>query len=283
MEYTDLYTELFETPVADDERMDYDNPTGAQMDRDTEREAIALAQYGDQDATLRLLRAYSPLLRRQAALHSARLGTDEARAQAVLGLIEAVHSFDLEGFDGQLAGLAPKVVSRVMNDAEPDWQEVPVAPRTKRRYLDILKRADYDAELAADMAPQFDMSRSTFLSIREALDVRHIGDGQVLLGQRAVPLWQDPEDDRYGDVDDLMLANAALGAVDGFPRDVVEHYYGFVTGDPMSDAEIVQALSERDLGDERAAAGESVTNRSKVERNRRQALGTMRDRLGVIA
>ena len=282
MQYTDLYSDLFDAKAAE-ERMDYANPTGDQLPREVEREKIALAQYGDQDATLALLKAYAPLLRRQASVHSARLGTEEARSQAVLGLIEAIHSFDLDAHDGQLAGLAPKVVSRVMNDAEPDWQEVPVAPRTKRRYLDILKRADYDVDRAAEMAPEFDMSRATFLQIREALDVKHIGDGQILLGQRAVPLWADPEDDRFGDIDDLMLADAALGAVQGFQRDVVEHYDGFETGDPMRDAEVAQAISVRDLGEERVEAGESVTSRAKVERNRRTALGAMRSRLGLIA
>lgn len=249
-----------------------------------ERAAISLAQDGDEAATLDLVYAYAPTLRAAAARHERTLGREEARQATVLGLLEAVHAFDLSSDYERLAAIVWEYVADAVQTAAGTMVAISVPSRTLKRFFGILRRADGDLEAAALAAPKHELSTESFWAIVDALRVdpldvkalggtkagiegRHAVDGPSFVGaeSHARPLWQHA-DRGTSDAEDRILAEVALRAVDGFSRDVCRLAYGFSEADPIPDAEIAHRLGY---------------SRPKVQRTRTTALVKMRDALGL--
>lgn len=272
----------FETVLAEI----FDQGAERRLDRETERATIALAQTGDEDATLALLYAYAPVLRNLVARHAARIGREEAQMTAVSGLLAAVHAFDLANFDGQLAGIIYGHVSEALREVSST--AMPIDSRTLRRYLRILKDADGNFHQALNLTHKYEMTRSTFLAVHEALRANPLGDmhsddnSLARADWHASPIWAPAASDAFTDADDAALLTLAWRAVDAPQTDVLRHAYGFESfGDPMSDQEIVHALSVRDLGEEAVAEGQVVVSRATVQRQRSKGLDAMREAVGA--
>jgi DNA-directed RNA polymerase specialized sigma subunit len=267
----------------------FDHGAEERLELGAEREAIYAAQASDEGSTLALIYAYAPVLRSLASRHAARLGVEEARSVAVSGLLEAIHAFDLDAYEGRLAGIASDYVSNALRETDAEGG-LTVPFRTRRRFLAILRRAGGDMALAQEIAEENGMTRETFIAVREATSVSSI-DGEDTSGEGlesrgalsssdATPIWT-PDYDAFTSADDRILSEAALDAVDGIRKEVCLFAYGYETGEALSDGEVAQALSERELGEEAVAAGQYVASRAKVQRERVRALGEMRHALGV--
>lgn len=270
-------TDVFSTILSDI----FEHGAEARLSREEEREHIAAAQQGAEPETLALLLAYAPVLRNLVGKHGSRVGVEDARSAAVSGLLEAIHAFDLDQYEGQLAGIAHDYVSNSLRDTDDRSSTISVNPRSKRRYLGILKAADGDPVAGADIAPGYGMDRMTFLAIREALSASDLDGQPSHKVERATPVWAEDRGDAFGDADDALLAGIARRSVSGLRREVVELAYGFETGDPLSNGEIAQTLSVRELGAEAVEAGQSVASTSKIQREHQKALSTMREAIGV--
>lgn len=262
----------------------FDRGAEHRLDEVTERDMIERAQYGDQDATIALVYAYAATLRAHAAIHAPRLGAEDARATAVSGLMEAIHAFRLDDDSRILGRIAPNYIARALGAVESTATRVP--ERTVRRYLGILKLADGDYDRALELASSRAMSRETFAAIHAAYSaaaiVEHADEVETggLHIDRGHPVWA-ADADAFADADTTFLVDKAFLAVDTKHGDVMRYAYGFATGDPLSDGEVAEAISVRDLGEGRVSAGESTLSRATAQRRRHHGLAQMRSALGL--
>ncbi|USL85050.1 DNA-directed RNA polymerase [Arthrobacter phage SWEP2] len=241
-----------------------------------ERQAIADAQAGDNDATMKLIYAYAYALRSAVVWYTRAIPSgghadlEDIHSQAILGLMEAIQDFDFDRFD-RLAAIAPDKITGAVASAAESAVNFKVPTRTLTRFFKILREADGNVYAAAALAPKYAMKTDTFLSVLSAVrDVDsydgltasafddEAGDGSHLV---AVPVAGVNSYD-----EDEVLVTAAFAAVDDLERDVCRDYYGFSDYNTKSDAEI---------------AGDRGLSRPKVQRVRSSALGKMRNALGV--
>ena len=263
----------------------FDRSAEARLSLDEERAAIAAAKDGDESATVALLYAYAPTLRSAAARHRETLGED-ARQVAVVGLLEAVRAFDFEKTYDRLAAIVWEYVTDALLGAAGSTLAVPVPPRTLKRFFGVLRRANGDVAAAALIAPDHDLSREAFYAILGAVRVESLEVGQDEdRGDRGptpepeyVPLWDNAT---AIEVEDRLLVEAAFDAVDPEEEEVCRYAYGFVSGEALSDAGVVHAVSVRDLGADAVAEGQTILSRATVQRSRVSALGKMREALAV--
>jgi DNA-directed RNA polymerase specialized sigma subunit len=255
-----------------------------------ERSTIAAAQAGSKEARERLILAYAPALRAAVSWYRTTVqrglspeDIQEARQAALLGLLEAVATFDLEVYERLAAIVAPYIRNQVASLSQATTQ-FSIPERTLTRFWGILREAGGDANLAADLAPTFEMRRETFLAVLHAVrdvesldaqnssgsriggshvgDTPHGADGDLWDRVETHPLWEG----NVPDVEDRILVKAAFSAVDTFEGDIVRMAYGFEEFDPIPDAEIAHRFG---------------FSRPKVQRVRSVALGKMRSALGV--
>lgn len=246
------------------------------LELEDERATIAEAQYGSEEATLRLIYAYAPVLRNHVARHTTRIGAEEARSAAIAGLLEAIHAFDLGKFEGRLAGLASQHVAAALREVSSS--AMPVEGRTLRRYRAILAAADGSFHEALGKVGDHGMTRETFVAVHEALYASSLSEEPLAL-DRASLVWVPADSAALTDADDAELLSLAWTAVGGAEADVIRHAYGFEDGEPHSDGEVAQMISERDLGEEAVAGGQYVMSRAKAQRIRTRGVDAMRTRV----
>ena len=267
MNYFSTLTDIFDRGI--DERLELAD----------ERHLITLAQAGDETAKLRLMRAYAPALRNGVTWFTRAVPTipqtadlEDVRSQAVMGLLEAIDAFDPETHD-RLAALAASYIRNAVAVAAGPIAAFTVPERTLKRFFGILRAADGDTVRAADIAPDYEMKRETFLAVLSA--VRNVDSYDALTaGEDEQGRGEGPRDvhaypiahDSIADVEDAVLVEVAFGAMDTFERDVVRLGYGFAEYDTVPDAEIAARLGY---------------SRPKIQRTRAGALVKARSALGV--
>ncbi len=267
-------TATFETVLADV----FEHGAERRLERGPEREAIAAAQFGDPDATIALVYAYAPVLRSLAKRHAARIGTEDARATAISGLMVAIHDFRLHEHEGQLAGIAHSRISNALREVASTAVSVP--ERTSRRYLQILRAAEGDYDRALALAPDYRMSPEVFAAVHSAFAANHLEEEPRHL-DRATAIWAPADSAAFEDSEDAELLDLAWEAVNAPQRDVIRHAYAFETGDPMSDGEVAQAISVRDLGEEAVGEGQTTMSRATAQRHRTRGISAMKTAVGV--
>lgn len=241
---------------------------------EAEREAIAAAKAGDNSAMEDLLRAYAPALRNAVSGFrsegvAASADDEDLRASALLGFVEAVNTFDPEKHE-KLAVVVKRVVTRVLREEYLTPAAFTVPDRTLTRFYGILKKAEGNVYEAAALAPQYEMSRETFLAVLSAVRNVDCLDGAPADDESqhadpaasARPIW----DGAATDAEDAILVATAFGAVNDLEEDVCRLSYGFTDYEPIPDAEIGHRLG---------------LSRQKTQRTRSSALGKMRQALGV--
>lgn len=227
---------------------------------------IKAAQHGDDDATLRLLAAYVPHLRKAVRLVGRLVPLEDARQAALLGFMTALQKFD-PARAGRLAACLPQYLTEAVLEAArlAAYGGFAVPPRTLRRFLGILDRAGGDPAEAARIAPQYAMSTDTFQAIWAAvrangsLEAAIEACGDSVLNQ-VVTLHEV-----YDASDDVLVA-LAFEAVDDLEAEVCRLYYGFTEPSPLPDAEVGYRLG---------------MHRRKAQRLRISAIDKMRAALGV--
>lgn len=264
----------------------FDRRAEKRLSLEEERVALAAAQLGDSEATLALVLAYAAALRngvswyRHAAPEAQPADIEDAKSQAVLGLLEAIKAFDGTRHE-RLAATVVQYVRNALAVSAATATSFTVPERTLKRFFAILREAAGNVYTAAALAPSFEMTTETFLAVLAAVrnvdsydellesagrdgsssrsdGVRSSGSGDVL----ALPLW----DNAAPDVEDVILVEAAFRAVDTLEKDVCRMAYGFTDYDPIPDVEIADKLG---------------FSRAKVQRTRASALGKMRLALGA--
>jgi DNA-directed RNA polymerase specialized sigma subunit len=254
---------------------------------DEEAAAINGARGGDEQSLVSLMYAYAPALRRAVRKYRDILGADDAHSLAIEGLLSAVHAYD-SAKSNRLASLVAETIARHLSDAamasESAWS---IPERTLQRWYSIVRSVGGDVSAALTVAQEKGMSREVFLDILTTLrqtnslddEIHGAVEGEHSRDLDARPLWGDA--DAFAAAEDRLMADIALGAVEGLEESVTRFAYGFETGEAMSDNAIVHEMSERELGQDAALAGQTVVSRATVQRARASALGTMRTALGI--
>lgn len=268
MQYQNIIADIFERRA--EERIE---------SIEEERALIADAKAGSEAATVALMYAYAPAMRsalrwftRSAPTVPQATDLEEARARAVVGLLEAVQAFD-PAVHTRLAAIATEHIASEVSSLAADAVGFTVPERTLRRFYGILRKADGNVYEAANLAPEYKMRRETFFAVLSA--VRNVDSYDVepteedhergsggLDSMVARPLWSG----EYEDAEDRILAEVALESVDARSETVCRMAYGFTDYDPVPDAEIGRRLG---------------MTRPTTQRVRVRALETMREALGV--
>lgn len=214
---------------------------------DDERELLAAAKRGDQDAQWQLLFQYRGAL--QSAIRMVDgaghpLGEDakeELRSDLVVEALSAIQDTDWSTTE-RLAQVLPRRLRAIATERV----ALIVVPRsTLSRWFRVLRAADGDQAKAELMAPSLEMSAQTFRSIAAALD--NTDSEWALLPYNAGQVVPDQLT--------LDLAHQALDFLTPAERDVIELCYGF-RGDPKTDEEVseVRMLSRRTVKEQRTGA-----------------------------
>lgn len=228
----------------------------------SQRRAITLrAQAGDSDAYLALLRDVLPNLRAGVRRFGASMERDEAESVALLAFTEAVNAYDpvvdRDGV-GVVALLSQCVIERLREAADVDRCIVSIPSRTVQRFWGIMRAADGDFGAALGLVTAHGMDERTFR------DVYSVIFGTVSL--TVASDYADTLDVGTSEVEDRLMAEHALSALDGDELTITRRANGFDTFRPESDATIADALG---------------SSRTAVQRKRANALVTMREALGV--
>ena len=240
------------------------------VSREDERVLIASAQAGDETAKEALILANAGSLGAAVARRPSDLAREDAIAGALSEFWAAVWGYDFESGDGLAGRVSHHVYRGVTNEMTARWP-VHVPRRILERFHGIMSRADGDPEAGARLAPRFSMSSRTFHAVY-AVTHGALSDADLASVQADIEEEADTE----------MMAGSALRALDpGRDRDVTLYAYGFETGDALSDAEIVEYMSERELSESDFERGDRVISRPTVQRARARALATMREALAV--
>lgn len=230
-----------------------------------EHQLLHAAHLGDSAATEQLLIAYSPIMRNSvsAALRASGKGSDateDLQSAAVEGALLAIKAWDSSRHDRLAAVIRPYVrdaVSSAMNSTS----EFAVPDRTAKRFWGIMKRAGYDVNVATELATEHEMSVEAFYSVLTAVRNTYSLEGMFESDE------QPEQEGLVADLDDKLMADAALKAIDADEHLVVHMAYGF-DEDPVPVVEIAHRIG---------------SSRNRVSRTRDRALEKMRERLGVDA
>lgn len=245
---------------------------GLHITAEVEAELLAAARGGDQDAGEALMLAYAGAIASAAGGRGAKVTQEDAEAALMSAFWE--HAMGTPE-DRRIGHGLPLALRHAINDAWAEGLCADVPYRTARRYFGLIRRAGGDVELAASMAPDYDMSVDTFWAVYYLMRPLGSSEGTDLYGDAHAELYSVAESD-------YQLAHTALDAVEGVERDVATHAYGFASGEPMSDGEVAEAISERDLPRAAFEGGQRSISRPSVQRARARALDTMREALAAI-
>lgn len=268
----------------------FDRKVNMPLTADQERELVARAVLGEDEAKYRLMYAYAAILNRSVtstmAVIPARWQTAEnladLRSFAITGFLEALDRFDPERHH-RLAAIAPKYVANAVAAAAESSTGFAVPERTLKRFYKVMREAKGNVYDAVKLAPSLSMSAQTFLTILSAVRDTHSIEGAEAatdehgpwtqggqssagsLGVEYAPLVGEIRTTEAVIEDDVLIA-AAFAAIDDLETDVVRLAYGFADYDPQPDAEVANRLG---------------MSRSVVQRTRSGALDKMRLALGA--
>jgi RNA polymerase sigma factor (sigma-70 family) len=248
------------------------------LEVEQERELLAAAQLGDEDAKLAIIYAYATSLRNGVASYTRAMSAagesgdlEDVRQSAVMGLLEAINAFD-PSKHVRLAAIVSKYVANAVSAHSQDASGFSIPERTMKRFFGILRKADGNVFEAAKLAPAHEMTTETFLSILSAvrnvdgLEALTEGGDDSLGGYGREIQVHALNGDAAADAEDAVLVEVAFSAVDDLERKVCRLSYGFDDYDPVPDVEVAHRLG---------------LSRPKAQRVRAGALGKMRQALGV--
>ena len=241
------------------------------LTRDEERELIQAAQDGCQDAYATLLLQYGPLLKRYAAQAPSHVEKDEVQGTLMLGFVEAITAFNGEDHS-TLAATLPHFLKRALSDIGVSASSFTIPSRSLSRWLSILRKADGNIYQAINMAPEYGMTRDTFLSINTALRQTNSLEAVMTAGEYITRSIHIQTDEPVGETDSMlaeMVFETKGDENDLSEREasVLRYAYGYLTyGEALTDDAVGAHLG---------------MSRPSVQRIRRAALDKAARRLGV--
>lgn len=263
------------------------------------KEEVALieaAQAGDDDAKMRLLDQYAPVLRSTYFSFLRRLPQEEQPRIAEDTAAETLKAF-FETLDEHNPKKSPRLAGRLgarlrksLTDLSRFDTAFDVSESSLSRFYRVLRDYDGDvdaarAALVLDFEDRYHMSVENFNDVlavvRDASSLTRVTEDR---DDDSVAMTPITDDGRMPVAEAHAWARIALDAMNGEEREVVEHYYGFRDENVdtnLSDGEVAYRMSIEALGDERVSNGESVISRATVQRRRETALAVGRRALEV--
>ena len=260
-------------------------------DAEAERSLIAQAKAGNEAATLRLLKAYLPVLRKaveawkQSISNNPDEGREEARSAAIIGFLEAIQQFQPDRWD-RLAATVRYPIARALENAAGADTPISVPQRQRARYFSIMAAADGDVSAALEMLDDSGMTRATFTAVHDAV-VNTVyyhqgtgnGDHEDEDSGTGEDLLVDTTQDHYQVAQDrVAMAHTALRAVSDDKRAITRLYYGFDARDAEFTYEVDRAVElSAAIGSDANTARLLGSTRPTVQRKRAAALVEMRE------
>lgn len=238
-----------------------------------ERQLITAAQNGNQEAYADLMLKFGPLLKRYASQAPKHIEREDVQGALMLGFVEAVTDFDFETHS-TLAATLPNFLRRALSEMGISASSFTIPSRSLSRWLAITRKADGNIYLGINLAPEYGMSRETYLSIHSALRSTNSLDALMQAGEFVTRTIHVSTDQPVGETD-----NDIAGMVFELHDDendltdreafVLRLAYGFLTyGDAMTDDSVAERVG---------------LSRPSVQRIRKAALEKARRRLGLDA
>lgn len=260
-------------------------------DAEAERSLINQAKAGSEAATLRLLKAYLPVLRKaveawkQSISNNPDEGREEARSAAIIGFLEAIQQFQSDRWD-RLAATVRYPIARALESAAGSDTPISVPPRQRARYFSIMEAADGDVGAALELLEGSGMTQPTFMAVHNAVVntvYYHQGTGSDAHDEEdsntGEDLLVDTTQDRYQVAQDrVMMAHTAMRAVSDDKRAICRLYYGFDARDAEFSYDVDRAVElKAAIGSDNNTAKELGSTRPTVQRKRAAALVEMRE------
>lgn len=212
---------------------------------------IALAQLGDKDATLKVMRAHLKILvseHDRAVRLITRYGyapdtmdlRQDVQADAIQVFFRVLSVYDPErSKTGRFGSLLYAALRRdeALNSAVNRVRPFRIPEPTARRRGAAIKAAGGDLTKARELAPQFNLTKAAFDAVTEVYDagvsMNNENSPEALFGQR---------ESGYVRIDHLQDTARALEALDFTSRLIVESAYGLNGQPEQSHAEIGKSL-----------------------------------------
>ena len=254
--------------------------TAPAVDLTAEREAdlVGLAHYGDEDAAMTLVSAYSPAIR-GAVSRFPSLDREDAEAEAVtafLGLV-ALHDPATGRLAGRVKVYLTDALQTAAGAASHGWS---IPARTVKRFLGILAAADGDLEAGERLAPSYEMKRETFAHVAAVLRRTESLTSATPEGERETASYalEEGGGDPFTDVDDALLVDYLFTKVSDDERGVLRAAYGFDAVEV--DEQVIAPEGAAPVSD--ALVGASLgLSRPKTQRLRSAGLAKMRNALAL--
>lgn len=212
---------------------------------------IALAQIGDKDATLKVLRAHMGILVNEIT-RAVRIVTqggfvgssahlrDDVTSDALQVFFRALEAYDPErSKTGRFGSLLTTALRRdeALNSAINRVRAFRVPVQMAMRRAAAIKAAGGDMEKARTLAPQFNITKSTFDAISDLYDA-----GVSMNNDDAPESLFGHSESGYVRIDHLQDVARALEGLDFTTRMIVESSYGLNGQPQQSNVEIAAAL-----------------------------------------
>ncbi len=203
------------------------------LGREAEHAAITRAQAGDRDAALALLKSNAPVikryLRRVETTRNA-IVPEDAYQVAVVGFMQAVHAYSVER-GGDLAPFLYGFLRDALYEWGGQYYVLNVPSRTRKRVDAFLREAGGDFELARKAWEEAGHDPLSFDAARRAVghDVATVSEADFI-------------EHGFDQIENRILASAALLVLTAAERMAVTLYFGLRDGEQRGKAEVAEIM-----------------------------------------
>lgn len=256
---------------------------------------IMESQTGNETAMLRLIEVYTPLIERVARSHSHGDNYEDALQESHAAFIKVVYDHDLNRGHRLYTYIGARLgheLAEAISTYENSWG---IPPRTIKLYYQILRAADDDPHVGAEIARDYQMNPLTFTTIHDMLSntdsIDYVEQGEEggapLTDTYGGPLLGGDVTDSYNEVLERLSVEAMMqDALSDEHVTIVRMAYGFEgplsvgEDDDVHPAASSVSLAAHDDGTVAAALtwrGDKVYTRPTVQRRRAAQLKAWRE------
>lgn len=202
-----------------------------------ENNLIMEAQAGNERAMERLMDTYAPLIEGTAFRYTHDGEFDDALQEARLAFIQIVNEHDFDKGTRLSRYVKVRMGHELRDSLSASNGQFSIPTRTVQLFYQVYNAADGDVSLGAQIAPQYEMASSTFLSIAEMLhtgsldamtyDSGEDGAASVLDTFDGAPLGGEVESDYDRLLDQLTAQSIMQNAQSPDHLRVIRKTYGF--------------------------------------------------------
>lgn len=233
-----------------------DNTNIKPLSEAAETTLIIDAQAGNERAMERLLDQFAPVIEGTAFRYMHDGEYDDALQEARLAFIQIVNEHDFDKSTRLSAYVKARMGHELRDSLSASHGQFSIPTRTVQLFYQVYNAADGDLTLGAQIAPNYEMASSTFMSIADMLHTgsldaatRETEDGGASLLDTfdGAPLGGDVAQDEYDVLLDRMTALSIMqNAQSPAHLRVIRKAYGFEGDLEIGEDEPSQMLSSRD-------------------------------------